>query len=350
MRTEVSVKERKRSRTLTQSPVLFDSVLGLRLTQSSALSGQHFFLRIADITIDLHTDDPEMKIQVDGGIRDFLVDETNPDVRVRAAWGNLSKGIWDLPSGALAKEKGLPSETSVKEGEKLFESGAVWQLYQGNGSYFFRFTSSPQDTIPYKIARFDHEFTSGEVHLHHPRFKPGQPVYPLEYPLDELLINNLLVRGRGVEIHGCGVMDASGHGYLFAGQSGAGKSTMARLWQKHDGITILSDDRIILRKLDGKIWMYGTPWHGDAGLACPTRAPLTTIYFLGRGQENGLMPIRRTAAAAGLFACSFPPFYSREGLDFILGFLGEVTKENPCYELRFLPTEKVIDFILKNRG
>jgi hypothetical protein len=299
------------------------------IAQCSVLSPQSLFLSIADITINLFTDDLEMKLQVERATRDFLVDEPEANLTVRAAWDDLSKRTW---------------------GKKVFDSGFLWQLYHQNGSYIFCLTSPAFGSVPYKAASLDQHFNFGEVYLHRPYFNPAQPVNPLEYPLDELLITNLLARGRGVEIHACGVVDPSGDGYLFPGQSQAGKTTMARLWQVHDGITILSDDRIILRKLDGKIWMYGTPWHGDAGLACPTRAPLTTIYFLGREQENGLMPIRRTAAAAGLFACSFPPFYSREGLDFILGFLGEVTKENPCYELRFLPTEEVIDFILKNRG
>jgi hypothetical protein len=315
------------------------------MTQSSALSVQHFFLRIADITIALHTDDPEMKIQVDGGIRGFLVDETNPDVRVRAAWGNLSKGIRGYPFEALAKGKGLFSQTSVREGEKLFESGAVWQLYQGNGSYFFRFTSSPHDTIPYKIACFDHEFTSGEVHLHHPRFKPGQPVYPLEYPLDELLTINLLARGRGVEIHACGVIDSTGNGHLFVGQSGAGKTTMAKLWQNEKGIEILSDDRIILRQIDQRFWMYGTPWHGEARLASPARAPLRWVYFLHHGQKNEFLPTKGAQAIARFFTSSFVPFYYPAGLEFTLGFYEEVTKEVPCYELRFAPDERVMRYL-----
>lgn len=305
---------------------------------ASALSTQSFFLNIADIVIKVVTDDPGMKIQVDGRIRDFLMDKAQPDVTVRVAWNDFSKGI-----------RGLPFEALAKEGNKLFESGAVWQLYQENGSYVFRFASSPQDTIPYKIARFDHEFTSGEIHLHRLRFEPNQPLYPLEYPLDELLIGNLLVRGRGAEIHACGVIDLAGNGYLFAGHSGAGKSTTARLWRERGGITILSDDRIILRKSDGKVWMYGTPWHGDAGLASPARIPLTGIYFLEKGQKNELTQLKATGATARLFACSFPPFYSRQGLDFTLGFLEEVVRQTPCHELRFVPNEKVINFI-EDRG
>ena len=84
--------------------------------------------------------------------------------------------------------------------------------------------------------------------------------YPLEYPLDELLIINLLAQGRGVEVHAAGVIDPEGCGHLFLGQSGGGKTTISRLWQGVERAEILSDeDRIILRKEAGRIWMYGTP-------------------------------------------------------------------------------------------
>ena len=89
----------------------------------------------------------------------------------------------------------------------------------------------------------------GEILLHPGFFEWSQPVDPLSTPLDELLYGALLARGRGAEIHGCGLIDAHGNGLLFAGRSGAGKTTMARLWQDVPGTTILSDDRIILRKL-----------------------------------------------------------------------------------------------------
>ena len=95
--------------------------------------------------------------------------------------------------------------------------------------------------------------------------------------------------------------------------------------------------------------MYGTPWHGDAGLACQARAPLTRIYLLRHGQKNALVPQRRAEAIGRLFACSFVPFYNPCSLDFTLGLLEDVVKAVPCYELRFAPDERVIEFIQENQ-
>jgi hypothetical protein len=154
-----------------------------------------------------------------------------------------------------------------------------------------------------------------------------------------------LARGRGAEIHACGIIDSKGHGHLFAGQSGAGKTTIARIWDGEPGVTILSDDRIILRKEGKKIWMYGTPWHGEAGFALPAAAPLTHIYFLQKGPKNELAPQGKAEGAARLFSCCFAPLYFPEAVSFTLAFFEEVVKAVPLHELRFLPDKSVIEFI-----
>src|SRR5207249_7528200 len=295
-------------------------------------------LRIADLTIALTSEDPKLTVSTQGANTQFLVreaepDDAEPDVHVRARWGNLAE---------------------VSGGRKVFDSGGLWQLFTANGALRFHFTSPAWGPLPYKVAWFDKEFASGEVLVHRPYFPPGHLVYPLEYPLDELLIIHLLAAGRGVEVHACGVVDASGQGYLFAGQSGAGKTTMARLWQKTEeaggagGLMILSDDRIILRYQAGQFWMYGTPWHGEAGLSSPARAPLKGVYLLRHGPRIRLVPFARSCPSARLVACSFPPFYHSSGLDFTLGFLDQLVEAVPCYELSFTPDERVIALVRRS--
>src|SRR5438876_3508289 len=208
-------------------------------------------LRVANLTIALTSEDPMLAVPPEGAMRQFLVEDGDPDLRLQARWGKLD---------------------AVSGGEPLFDSGGLWRLVAANGSLRFSCTSPALGSLPYKMASVDRAFRAGEVWLHRPYFPSGRPAHPLEYPLDELLMIHLLAEGRGVEVHACGAVAPNGQGYLFVGQSGAGKTTMARLWQKAegaggaDGVRILSDDRIILRKIDGTLWMYGTPWHGEAGL------------------------------------------------------------------------------------
>jgi hypothetical protein len=154
-----------------------------------------------------------------------------------------------------------------------------------------------------------------------------------------------LACGQGLEVHAVGIVDEAGRGHLFLGHSGAGKSTSARLWLKQPGIRILSDDRIVLRPQAEKIWMYGTPWHGDAGISSPQCAPVTNIYFLEQYGRNELLAISPGVAAAELFARSFVPRHCAEGLEFALGFIERIAHDIPCNIFRFVPELSAVEAI-----
>jgi hypothetical protein len=297
--------------------VLRHSVLS---PQSSSLS-----FTIADITLFIHSTDPSLKLQLQGATRNFCTQGGNPDITIEIGRDDLS-GI----------------ETGDK---KIFDSGSTWRLYETNGNYKFYFYSEAMGPVPYKTAEVQKNFSRARVFIHNPYFDPGQPIYPLEYPLDELLFVHFLSQGRGVEVHACGVSDSQGKGYLFLGQSGAGKSTMAGLWKNQPGITILSDDRIVLRKVSGGFWMYGTPWHGEGRFFSTSRARLSRIYFLEKRKKNEAIPYRAAEAIGRLTACSFLPFHNREPLDFTLAFFEEMVKAVPTGELRFVPDKNVVELI-----
>jgi hypothetical protein len=285
-------------------------------------------IRVADITAEVFSRDPSLKIALEEDIQSFSVPAANPDLSIEAAWRMLDSG---------------------RSGRKVFDSGGSWQLYLEDDEYCFHCTAPVMGTVPYAIARLSRDFKCGQVLLHQPFFEHHQAVYPLQYPLDELLFLKLLSQGKGVEVHACGIIDVNGDGRLFVGHSGAGKTTMARLWEKEQGITILSDDRIILKQEEESVWMYGTPWHGEAELASAARAPLKQIYFISHGRENSLKFKNGAEAAAILFACSFPVFYSHDGLEFTIDFLGRIANTIPCNELNVVPNSKIVDFVRREQ-
>jgi hypothetical protein len=281
--------------------------------------------RIADIDFAVVSVDPAMKVQIQGATQNFLIDKTTPHIIIEARWDDLSE--------------------MKLTGQKLFESSAIWRLYQDDNIYIFSLISQALGSIPYKAARVRKDFSWGEVSLHRPYFEQDRPIYPLEYPLDELLFIHYLALGKGAEVHACGVVNFHGDGHLFLGQSGAGKTTLAKLWKSEEGTTILSDDRIILRQKGEELLMYGTPWHGEAGFASPLWAPLARLYFLEHGKKNELVKLGTTEAMAKLFACSFVPFHSSEALKFTASFFEQVARAVPCYKLSFFPDKRVVGFI-----
>lgn len=229
-----------------------------------------FYLRIAGLTIGVWGHDDALNMQLDPAMRSFRVDAATPDIAIRASYSVLTEHPEDKP---------------------VFESGGLWRLSSRHGRPCFRFVSPYFGTIPYKEACLTADFSSGEVRLHKPYFSASQHIYPLEYPLDELLILHLLSQRRGVEVHACGIIDAEGRGHVFIGHSGAGKTTLARLWATHPNVTILSDDRIILRRTGDAYRIYGTPWHGEAHFACTAEAPLASLIRIGHGSQHVLTPL-----------------------------------------------------------
>jgi hypothetical protein len=226
-----------------------------------------------------------------------------------------------------------------------FDSGGLWSSYTSEVGTKFYFTSSTLGASPYKAAWFDLPFRRGHVVLNRPFLSAVRQIYPLEYPLDELVMMHRLALGEGVEVHALGLADEDGSGYLFVGHSGAGKSTTARLWKAHPGVHLLSDDRVILRKHEDQYWMYGTPWHGDAGVASPGRAPLSAIFLLEQASTNEVGSVSALTAASGMFARAFLPHYLESGIEFTLDFLHQITRSVPCFVLRFTPTEDAVEAV-----
>jgi len=242
---------------------------------------------------------------------------------------------------ALTATRGTPRMPS---GDIVFDSGGVWRLHAEDDRRVFTFHSPYFQSDPYKTASFDADFTRGEVVVAN-----DAPYDPLGYPLDELLVAARLSWGAGVELHGVGMI-VDGRGYLFVGQSGAGKTTTARLWLKESAPVILSDDRIIVRRdPDGGLRMYGTPWHGEAEICAAADAPLAAIYLLEQAPATAIRELEDAEGVARLFACAFPPFYHQESLGFTITFLGTLLSERVVRALAFTPDGSAVRAVLNPR-
>lgn len=255
------------------------------------------------------------------------------------------------------------SRIEVGSTRPLFDSGYSWRLYESHAGFQFDFYVPAFGTQPYKRLIIDDRFRMATIQMNRASCL-GTPLRlsPLAYPLDELLIMHRLTQEKGIELHGCGIVTANGIGNLFVGHSGAGKSTTTRLWTEHEGVKVLSDDRIIVRRngtspVDHRVQpgrngkrrkmrMYGTPWHGEAMFALPESAPLRRIVILEHGHGNVLTRLSSGQAVAELFARSFVPLYRHEYVETALEFLRELSDAVPCYHYAFEPNQRAVEKIL----
>jgi len=143
-------------------------------------------------------------------------------------------------------------------------------------------------------------------------------------------------------------VDVGGRSVLFCGVSGAGKTTTARLWRKHrPDALVLSDDRMAVRCRRGRFWAWGTPWHGTGGFASAKGRPLGAVFFLAHAPRTAIRQVDIPAAAARLFARTFPPLWDRRAIYASLGACGRLAEEVPCYLLEFRPDRSAVVAVLE---
>jgi hypothetical protein len=238
-------------------------------------------------------------------------------------------------------------ELRLWQGQPLFDSGSLWTIHAAGSGYVVDFVSPAFGNQPYKRLLITKDSSVARLILNQGSLSVIERVYALEYPADELLVTNWLAQGRGVEVHGCGLVDEATGGHLFLGHSEAGKSTTTRLWTSTRGALVLSDDRIILRHDEQEIWMHGTPWHGEAGFASPGKARIRRIFVLEHSEANEIIPLTQSQAVGELFARAFPPFHSREPLAATLAYLERIVSAVKCYRYRFRPDRTAVQKILE---
>jgi hypothetical protein len=168
--------------------------------------------------------------------------------------------------------------------------------------------------------------------------------------LQVLLINYFAQRKSGIFAHAVGIKDLDRRGFLFAGRSGCGKSTSARIWHKYSKAMVLNDDRIIVRKLNGKFFIHGSPWHGDFNdyLASHIEPSLLyKLFFIYHSPINKTRSISPPEAFGRLYPAIFPTFWDKGCLGNIISFSEDLIENVPCYSLGFVNNKKVIEFVRK---
>ena len=173
----------------------------------------------------------------------------------------------------------------------------------------------------------------------------GKGTDPMEYPLDGLVLYYLTVIHGDIMIHASGVNN-DGRGYIFSGVSGRGKTTMARLWDKH-GARIIHDDRLILRNTGNGFNMYNTPVYQNDK---PAESPLNRIFIIEHGNKNELNPVSGASAVSMVISNCIQHNWDPEIIAGLLGSVSVMCAKIPVAMLRFRPDESIIDHILENEG
>jgi len=153
---------------------------------------------------------------------------------------------------------------------------------------------------------------------------------------------------RTVAVH-TSVIQYKGRTVLFLGESGTGKSTHTRLWRENiEGAVLLNDDSPILRIIDGKPWMYGSPWSGKTPCYKQESYPLAACVRLSQAPYNKIQRLSIPQAYAALHPSCPPDFaYDDTLYDCISETIGEVLAQIPLYHLACLPNAEAAQLSCK---
>jgi len=224
--------------------------------------------------------------------------------------------------------------------DAVFDSGGVWRVdRRGDGIRISCRCGGPSGSV-YQALELGPDLSSGRATLDAAAIGERDP-FLLRAPMLELWMSFLLMRGRGLLVHGLGVL-AGGRVHVFAGPSGAGKTTMARVFASLGRHLVLSDDRLILRTDGERLLVHGTPWHGESEHASPEGGELAALWLLEKAPESSALPLAPDRAARGLAGACFAAGWPRTGWAHVLGACARVAREIPCGTLRFAPDESAV--------
>jgi hypothetical protein len=166
------------------------------------------------------------------------------------------------------------------------------------------------------------------------------------YSMDSVLriVHTLVLAGQGGFLVHAASAVRDGKAFLFAGVSGAGKTTISRLAPVD--AAVLTDEISYLRPEGSGYRAYGTPFAGElARVGENVTAPLETLFLLAKGPENRIEAVDKAEAARELLRNIL--FFAEEPETLIpvfqsaCDFVGRV----PVKRLTFVPDGRVWELI-----
>ncbi len=166
------------------------------------------------------------------------------------------------------------------------------------------------------------------------------------YSLDSFLriVHSLtLAKCGGFLLHAASAV-RNGKAFLFAGVSGAGKTTISRC--APPDARLLTDEISYVRSAAGGFEAYGTPFAGElARLGENRSAPVAELFFLAQGPENSIEPVGPMDAVRLLLRNILFFAHDQELVGLVFDSACEFVRKVPARKLVFLPDSRVWELI-----
>lgn len=203
-----------------------------------------------------------------------------------------------------------------------------YQLWQAeNQEYVFR----AREVSPRRLCVVNPDFSFGNLFVEFSNETTA--LYPPE-GLEQRLFSAWLASKGDLILHASGIKRDE-KGYCFIGPSGAGKSTLVGSMQADPEITVLGEDTLILRNIEGEFWIFGTPWHTTPELCSPQGARLEKIFVLDRSLPAGVSLLKPAEGVSKVLRTAVVPYYHKGWLSSVMNRLAELAERVPQYSFSY---------------
>ena len=149
--------------------------------------------------------------------------------------------------------------------------------------------------------------------------------------LQTLLIHASLVRQNG-------------YGYAFIAKSGTGKSTQVSMWLRYlKGCDLMNDDNPIIRFIDGKPYIYGSPWSGKTPCYRNVKAKLGAITRIDRDSSNWVERLSPIEAFASILPSCSSMKWDQDIFNDICNTITRLVETANIYILHCLPNREAAE-------
>lgn len=118
----------------------------------------------------------------------------------------------------------------------------------------------------------------------------------IEYILTSIIFYKKIIDYNAFLLHSSSVA-LNNYAYSFSASSGGGKSTHSELYLKYfKDSYIVNDDKPAYKYIDGKFYVYGTPWSGKNDISKNIKVELKGLCFIKKADTNTIRKMNNIEA------------------------------------------------------
>ncbi len=251
---------------------------------------------------------------------------------------------------AVVKVK-VGEEYGVENLERVYLDENWIEVLKNRNTYFFNFivrdkTNQLFDSLYVRLSENYCEINVIDVNMDKIFTHPLESTpFQIFFMLIARKFDSLLIHGSALTI--------GDQGLMFTGPSGSGKTSICRLCEEFaddSRIMIHTDETSLIRFLDDKVFVSGTPWIGSkSNFYKKGSKELKHVFFIEHGRINRAYEMNKPTALKTLMMQSFPFFWDKAEIlckyDLLLRLLSRIDYRRLAFLLDQSAVKYVIDLI-----